>query len=1105
MKAATIAAKNLIKQSDQVKALPKLTAEWEHNRFTPFVDPENPVTVTPIETQNIEWQSIYDLTSIALPNRPRTGIAKARIDSNGKLTAAGKYRDIPQSSRFYLSTQDDQYKYWSSQQKTGTTAGSGGYSFSTPIELTLMYDTPTVANKVVIGFECSYATPSSLSIAVTTDGVNWNTINTFPPIDVDGRITLWRDNNDTWTDAKVVVDPYTIKNLPGVKGVRVTVYGMNQPSTHLDVLQMGARLESDLSDYIETYSKDFELSDVSFISPLGQASSNTASVDLSNIDKIFNGNNSSSPFYGLIGKKVKFIMDLSLDVRPAGSADERVREFTMWTDSWGGEEETTSSIKLKDSSVFLQEMSAPKVFWGASPADAYNGQATPADGEVMTVGAVIWQLMDLVGLSNYQYITDVLDTGQAVQYYWPDGDSTVWEEISSLAEGTQTAVYFDEYDVMQIKTRNTIFSSRETIDWNLDATKNGIKLPDIVEIEVSDEVVANEVEVTYKPTKYSNFQNGLPQMETVWESADDTVILRATPLTRDLLKTDTVMWIKYSEAAYWPYGSYVNIRGEVIKYRGKEYIWRKPGGGFGFDTVYSADDKAKLDAASDPNLAYLNSWSGKVEITERGVGGTGTANHFVRPAQYNLKVSNHFNNGFYPVSAGTGMNYFDGTMTLVSPSYVGGNDYFIAQHETLIESTNSQYGTRMRFPSSQIYANKLAVGGMVIAGDWGDAGYYVRLSPTEYVELEGRVRNELALIAMPGDAPAESLVGVTGDLKGFAAAIKYDEWIDVDVRHVAHANGSSTVTVYLNGVWSGQWEIPLAVRQRSPDTGRWGIFNGNQCRTEYEYVYAINLNNRNSDYTNLSPDETSFIDLARGGFVSGFIEREWRYGYFSSINYAAYREGSSKFVQNWSISDSYVLDEFGPVVHEMREFNATFDDGEIPVSHSWLNFTNEAQIVCTDYYADPFGAKFTLVNTSRRDAVVKGEDTYTVPDDTVDHDFFIYGRVLLQEDELTVTTRDEPSIRKNGVTSVKFDNRFIQSEASAIDIGQWVTRLWAGGVDQIEADIFGNPFIQIGDLVTLSYPVKDMYPETHKYFVVGIKNQYETGLETTLILRRARV
>jgi hypothetical protein len=55
------------------------------------------------------------------------------------------------------------------------------------------------------------------------------------------------------------------------------------------------------------------------------------------------------------------------------------------------------------------------------------------------------------------------------------------------------------------------------------------------------------------------------------------------------------------------------------------------------------------------------------------------------------------------------------------------------------------------------------------------------------------------------------------------------------------------------------------------------------------------------------------------------------------------------------------------------------------------------------------------------------------------------------------------------------------------------------GNDQISVTIFGNPLIEIADVVHVNYP--DKYIDGD-YFVVAVRNSFSDGIETTLTLRR---
>lgn len=1083
MKAATQAVKDLIRSSVDVRAVPKLVAEWEHNRYSPIADiivsPSNPV-------DDVDWNGAYDLESITLPNRPVSGIAKARLNEPIRLSIG--YRDKPNESRFYAPADDDIYKYWASWSRTSTTpVATNDYSFPQPIVITLTYEDPVVSNKLVVGFDLSYARPKAYDVEIRENGT-WNKISSNVVVGSDGLLTLWRkaDLSGQW-------DSVPVYNAPTLlDGIRLTVKSMTEGYSHVDVIQMGARLENDLSEFVIDYGRTNSVSQRSFIAPLGKASANEATVTLSNYDLRFNNSNEDSLYYNLIDKKVRLTMSLSIDARPAGSQDERIREFTMWVDSWGGQEQDSVSVSLKDSSVLLQEIDMPEIFW-----------------ENMTVGAIIWQLMDTAGLTNYKYSRDVLDTGQVIPYFWAK-EGTIWDQISQLAEATQTAIFFDEWDVLQIKTRKSMFGGTDTtIDWNLDAVANGQKLPDIIDLSTDDDLTANDVTVNWKPAEFSDFNNGTPKMETVWEPESESVVLRASALTRDLLIASPTMWIKQSEVAYWPFESLINIRGEVLKYSGKEYQWHKPGGGTAVEWANSQEDVEAINAKSNPDLVWANSFTGQLKVASRGIGGSGVDNHYVKPANYTAKVTAWNNSYIYPINLGTqgGMYYNDGVMTLQPPFNAGIQDYFFVQHAAQISGNRSTYGMRFRFPEVNLNPSGNACIGMIIDGDVGDTGFYFEISPTSMVEADNRAaRSEIMMLVMP--ASAQGIYwSLTNGSRGVVASLTAGQWYDFEVTENVAGNGDVNLAAYLNGVAVGNWKVPAA--NRPATQGKNALFTRGECKADFEYFYGMSHDadpkyGTPGTYVAL-PDQSSFLDLVTGSFTSGFIEREFKYGQYWTTNRGPqYKDGKWFLLRNDYLSFFY--DEFGPVVHEVREFDVNFEKAEGPVGHSYPYVSNSNQVTCTDYTSNAFGAKFTLVNASRRDAIISGEDKITAGEDNpIQQKFFVYGRVLYQEEENQVLKKDEQSIRRKGSVSLEVDNIFIQTKEAAEDLGQWIVNLWGGGVDEISINIFGNPLIQVGDLITVNFPVKNMSPSTHVYYVVEVKGEFSQGYSTRLICRRANL
>lgn len=189
-------------------------------------------------------------------------------------------------------------------------------------------------------------------------------------------------------------------------------------------------------------------------------------------------------------------------------------------------------------------------------------------------------------------------------------------------------------------------------------------------------------------------------------------------------------------------------------------------------------------------------------------------------------------------------------------------------------------------------------------------------------------------------------------------------------------------------------------------------------------------------------------------------------------------------------------------MHEIREFDVVFDPA--PVLHSRLYMTNDWSSVCTEYKANPFGAKFILANTNRVNAVVNGEDTvrYGSTDRAVNMVLTALGRTVVIDDAETITIKDDAAIQKRGKIESEINSPWIQHKSMARDIGKWIRKHWSTGSDVVQATIFGNPLIEIGDVIDVSFARKNMSTTTHKYFVVGTSSTFKNGIETVLTLRR---
>ena len=88
----------------------------------------------------------------------------------------------------------------------------------------------------------------------------------------------------------------------------------------------------------------------------------------------------------------------------------------------------------------------------------------------------------------------------------------------------------------------------------------------------------------------------------------------------------------------------------------------------------------------------------------------------------------------------------------------------------------------------------------------------------------------------------------------------------------------------------------------------------------------------------------------------------------------------------------------------------------------------------------------------------------------------------------------------NASEVVQFDSEWIQSKTAAYKLLKIVEMGIEGFSKTVTVNMFGNPLIQIGDVVTLSYTLNGMLPK--KYVVTSVSHTFSQGLSTDVTLKR---
>lgn len=1063
---------NAITKRSILKSDARLIADWNMNRFVKITKVENPLTTDDDNT--------FPVSSVVQYMRPGAGIVKAFARSNSlSYPTVGRTSTTPVDSttdRFsYGVSKDDKYKYWRSPSMSTSTLYTGLSGFYTVPDgqIQVTYDTAFKANKFVFGFENTYIAPKHITVAYHSGGA-WTTQDiSNPTLDADGRLVLYRQSSGVLSTTVTRDQPATID------GVRLYVNAIDSRNAYATVIEVAPHYEVELTDDIFNVTFESTMSESNTLLPLGVASSNQGTVELHNTDGRYDKNNSSSPYAGMLAKWIDFYFDLNVhEVESAANSAEWIPAFFAHSEEPTFTEQGVE-FTVKDSSMYLQEVKPPGMIFTKK-----------------SIVEIIIRLCHSVGFEKIVYDLADLDPQDAysiVDYYWTDPEKTVWDHFNELADVTQTAIFFDERGRLNIQTRSAAFDPNATPVWIFDGTDVSAsdvtaqsrtaqeigKLADIVDYTEESTRTPNALSVNYQVTEPGKIVRGYPTMLVGWEPEGD-VVLRASRLQADVTGSSgsvQYVYLNPAEAALWPFEGMFQIDGEVISYKGKEYNYHSDTGTtMTKKIVYSVEEQQALDAIN-PGMAWQNTFTGKFEIPKDGRGAKSTviAAHARAGASYLCRIR-----------SGTGTvitanqyvtkNLTDGTMrlNLIPYSATAANTRLTSTVTTGV--TPRIVGTSIYYPTS---GYGWGAAGLVVGLGTNNSGIYVELAQTRTVGNRA-AGNELT-ITWKASSGAETVYG-----KGAALPVVSGGTYELDVQVTTGAS-AHTVTAYVDGAPRLTVSIPKASSTNTlPATA--GPFIRNKTIADFGYLYMYGGFTGDTAY-----DAGTYLDVLRGSYVSQ--QHRMAQTLPSSQSKIPYpppvRSGRVPLT-------SLFLDEFGTIVHEVRDFDVKFDNG--PAVSSQI-FSSNPKVAVSEFVPSPNGAKFTMVNISRRNEVANGEDTLTFGvDNSVDQKLMIYGRMVTRQDAKPATVEDAADITMYGRNELNIDSSWIQSEAAAKRIGQWIVD--ASEVGTIEMQNFANPFLQVLDKVAIQDSHRNRNWQSNQYFIAGKKMTYDGTPEVAFTLRR---
>jgi hypothetical protein len=83
---------------------------------------------------------------------------------------------------------------------------------------------------------------------------------------------------------------------------------------------------------------------------------------------------------------------------------------------------------------------------------------------------------------------------------------------------------------------------------------------------------------------------------------------------------------------------------------------------------------------------------------------------------------------------------------------------------------------------------------------------------------------------------------------------------------------------------------------------------------------------------------------------------------------------------------------------------------------------------------------------------------------------------------------------------VTFESIWIQRENDAKSLSKFIKDQWSKKQSVCELEVFSNPLISVGDIVTINYPSNGL-DGTQKFIVSSINNSFDGGLSTKITTR----
>ena len=528
--------------------------------------------------------------------------------------------NVTAQPRIYYPGANLYYQYWLTPENQNADLTVTYASSGTKYALT---------NKIIITFEKYHTLPTDYTVTITKSD---NTTMTIGPTSTpsSGKVILYYIgaswSTTAWTEPISYPTPISIKSIR----LQATNPGGGKV---IGIIEVSARWVKDISSDVSTFSISKESSASSEdILPVGVLTSNSLSINLSKYNESDLEYISYNPLTTTLNSS-KTYMFKNAELKPyfkiyhsngaitSGSdVYDKIEQGSFFINDWSISEHGETSATALDSAKHLMDTIAPDMLCESYP-----------------VTAILRRLLDSVGYNNYNFNLATTETSiPLVNYFWTDGDRTVWEHIQELCRDIQMNAIVDENNILQFYSRDYMYG-RTNKDWNFYYSAEGAALPNIINFSQNEIPGANQVKILWSSPVSTQYTGGSTYL---WQS--QPTYLSAGSLKTAITSSDTEIEVDINTVdIYSQYQSTFNFSGyflidsEILEFEAIQYQY-VPSNSNVFETIwiYSESDVNKYKALSKPGYenplkpetSYFKP-TGKYKIKTRGALGTTAAYH----------------------------------------------------------------------------------------------------------------------------------------------------------------------------------------------------------------------------------------------------------------------------------------------------------------------------------------------------------------------------------------------------------------------------------------------------------------------------------------------